>query len=137
MIAASAALTISGVPFMGPIGAARVGFSNGEYVLNPAVDDIQNLKNNPDQRLDLVHRRHQGRRDDGQIEAYELTEAEMLGAVKFRHAATQPVIDTLIIDFAEDCAKEPFDFQAPDYSGPLRQGQSRWRNPDACRLCAA
>ena len=116
MIAASAALTISGVPFMGPIGAARVGFSNGNYVLNPAVDDIQNLKNNPDQRLDLIIA---GTKDAVMMvesEAYELTEAEMLGAVKFGHAAMQPVID-MIIDFAEDCAKEPFDFHAPDYSG--------------------
>ncbi len=115
MIAVSAALTISGVPFMGPIGAARVGFSAGEYVLNPAVDDMQNLKNNPDQRLDLVIA---GTKDAVMMvesEAYELSEAEMLGAVKFGHAAMQPVID-LIIDFAEDCAKEPFDFQAPDYS---------------------
>ncbi len=48
-------------------------------------------------------------------EAYELSEAEMLGAVKFGHAAMQPVID-LIIDLAEVAAKEPFDFQAPDYS---------------------
>ncbi|HSF64206.1 MAG TPA: polyribonucleotide nucleotidyltransferase, partial [Paracoccaceae bacterium] len=115
MIAASAALTISGVPFMGPIGAARVGFSNGEYVLNPQVDDIQNLRNNPDQRLDLVIA---GTKDAVMMvesEAYELSEAEMLGAVKFGHAAMQPVID-LIIDLAEDAAKEPFDFHAPDYS---------------------
>ena len=115
MIAVSAALTISGVPFMGPIGAARVGFSNGAYVLNPDVDDMQNLKNNPDQRLDLVIA---GTKDAVMMvesEAYELSEAEMLGAVKFGHAAMQPVID-LIIDFAEDCAKEPFDFQAPDYA---------------------
>ncbi len=97
MIAASAALTISGVPFMGPIGAARVGFSNGEYVLNPSVDDLQNLRNNPDQRLDLVIA---GTKDAVMMvesEAYELSEAEMLGAVKFGHAAMQPVID-LIID---------------------------------------
>jgi polyribonucleotide nucleotidyltransferase len=115
MIAASAALTISGVPFMGPIGAARVGFVNGEYVLNPAVEDMQKLRNNPEQRLDLVVA---GTRDAVMMvesEAYELTEAEMLGAVKFGHAAMQPVIDA-IIDFAEDCAKEPFDFAAPDYS---------------------
>jgi polyribonucleotide nucleotidyltransferase len=115
MIAASAALTISGVPFMGPIGAARVGFSNGQYVLNPDVEDMQNLRNNPDQRLDLVIA---GTKDAVMMvesEAYELTEAEMLGAVKFGHEAMQPVID-LIIDFAEECAKEPFDFQAPDYS---------------------
>jgi polyribonucleotide nucleotidyltransferase len=115
MIAVSAALTISGVPFMGPIGAARVGFTGGNYVLNPAVDDMQNLRNNPDQRLDLVIA---GTKDAVMMvesEAYELTEAEMLGAVKFGHAAMQPVID-MIMDFAEDCAKEPFDFTAPDYS---------------------
>ncbi|MDR7124561.1 polyribonucleotide nucleotidyltransferase [Pseudotabrizicola sp. 4114] len=115
MIAASAALTISGVPFMGPIGAARVGFSAGEYVLNPDVEDMQNLRNNPDQRLDLVIA---GTKDAVMMvesEAYELTEAEMLGAVKFGHDAMQPVID-LIIDFAEDAAKEPFDFQPADYS---------------------
>ena len=115
MIASSAALTISGVPFMGPIGAARVGFSGGQYVLNPSVDDMQGLRNNPDQRLDLVIA---GTKDAVMMvesEAYELTEEEMLGAVKFGHAAMQPVID-LIIDFAEDAAKEPFDFHAPDYS---------------------
>ncbi|MBJ2150943.1 polyribonucleotide nucleotidyltransferase [Paracoccus sp. IB05] len=115
MIAVSAALTISGVPFMGPIGAARVGFTNGQYVLNPAMDDMTQLKNNPDQRLDLVIA---GTKDAVMMvesEAYELTEEEMLGAVKFGHAAMQPVID-LIIDLAEEAANEPFDFQAPDYS---------------------
>ncbi len=115
MIAASAALTVSGVPFMGPIGAARVGFANGEYVLNPSVDDMQTLKNNPEQRLDLVIAGTQDAVMMVESEAYELTEAEMLGAVKFGHAQMQPVID-LIIDFAEDCAKEPFNFSAPDYS---------------------
>ena len=115
MIAVSAALTISGVPFMGPIGAARVGFSGGEYKLNPPVDDMQKLRSNPDQRLDLVIA---GTKDAVMMvesEAYELTEAEMLGAVKFGHAAMQPVID-MIMDFAEDCAKEPFAFASPDYS---------------------
>lgn len=115
MIAASAALTISGVPFMGPIGAARVGFSNGNYVLNPDVEDMQNLRSNPDQRLDLVVA---GTKDAVMMvesEAYELTEAEMLGAVKFGHDAMQPVID-MILEFAEECAKEPFDFSPPDYS---------------------
>jgi len=115
MIAASAALTISGVPFMGPIGAARVGFANGEYVLNPEVQDMDQLRSNPEQRLDLVVA---GTRDAVMMvesEAYELTEAEMLGAVKFGHEAMQPVID-LIIDLAEAAAKEPFEFQAPDYS---------------------
>lgn len=115
MIAASAALTISGVPFMGPIGAARVGFVDGEYILNPEVQDMDHLRNNPEQRLDLVVA---GTKDAVMMvesEAYELTEEEMLGAVKFGHDAIQPVID-LIIDLAEAAAKEPFDFQSPDYS---------------------
>jgi len=115
MIAASAALTISGVPFMGPIGAARVGFSNGEYVLNPDVEDMQDLRNNPEQRLDLVVA---GTKDAVMMvesEAYELSEAEMLGAVKFGHEQMQPVID-LIVSLAESAAKEPFDFQPADYS---------------------
>ncbi|GAA0305464.1 polyribonucleotide nucleotidyltransferase [Rhodovulum strictum] len=115
MIAASAALTISGVPFMGPIAGCRVGFANGEYVLNPDVEDMQNLRNNPDQRLDLVVA---GTRDAVMMvesEAYELTEAEMLGAVNFAHEQIKPVID-LIVALAEDAAKEPFDFTPPDYS---------------------
>jgi len=115
MIAASAALTISGAPFMGPIAACRVGFVDGEYILNPDMDDMHNLKLKPEQRLDLVVA---GTKDAVMMvesEAYELTEAEMLGAVKFAHDAIQPVID-LIIDLAEDCAKEPFDFHPVDYS---------------------
>ncbi|WP_224816312.1 polyribonucleotide nucleotidyltransferase [Hasllibacter sp. MH4015] len=115
MIAASAALTISGAPFRGPIAGCRVGFEDGEYILNPTVDDMHDLRNNPEQRLDLVVA---GTKDAVMMvesEAYELSEAEMLGAVKFAHESIQPVID-LIIDLAEDAAKEPFDFQAPDYS---------------------
>ncbi len=115
MIAVSAALTISGVPFMGPIGAARVGFVGGQYVLNPAMDDMTQLRMKPDQRLDLVIA---GTKDAVMMvesEAYELTEEEMLGAVVFGHEQMQPVID-LIMAFAEDSAKEPFDFTPPDYS---------------------
>jgi polyribonucleotide nucleotidyltransferase len=115
MIAASAALTLSGAPFLGPIGAARVGFVDGEYVLNPAADDMEKLRENPEQRLDLVVA---GTKDAVMMvesEAYELTEAEMLGAVKFGHEQMQPVID-LIIDMAEVAAKEPFAFEAPDYA---------------------
>ena len=115
MIAASAALTLSGAPFMGPIAACRVGFEDGEYILNPTVDDMQDLRLNPEQRLDLVVA---GTKDAVMMvesEAYELSEAEMLGAVKFAHEQIQPVID-LIIDLAEDAAKEPFDFQPVDYS---------------------
>ena len=115
MIAASAALTISGAPFMGPIAGCRVGFEDGEYVLNPTVDDMQDLRNNPDQRLDLVVA---GTKDAVMMvesEAYELTEAEMLGAVTFAHEQIQPVID-LIIGLAEEAAKEPFEFTPPDYA---------------------
>ena len=115
MIAASAALTISGAPFRGPIAACRVGFEGGDYVLNPTVDDMQDLRLNPEQRLDLVVA---GTKDAVMMvesEAYELSEEEMLGAVKFAHEQIQPVID-LIIDLAEDTAKEPFDFQPVDYS---------------------
>ena len=119
MIAASAALTLSGVPFMGPIAAARVGFGNGDYILNPTVDDMQGLRNNPDQRLDLVVA---GTKDAVMMvesEAYELSEDEMLGAVTFAHQQIQPVID-LIIEVAEDCAKEPFNFEAPDFTKLLK-----------------
>ncbi|WP_306005951.1 polyribonucleotide nucleotidyltransferase [Aquicoccus porphyridii] len=115
MIATSAALTISGVPFMGPIAACRVGYVDGDYVLNPDVEDMHDLRNKPEQRLDLVVA---GTKDAVMMvesEAYELTESEMLGAVNFAHQQIQPVID-LIIDLAEDAAKEPFDFQPPDYS---------------------
>ena len=119
MIAASAALTLSGVPFMGPIAAARVGFENGDYILNPTVDDMQGLRNNPDQRLDLVVA---GTKDAVMMvesEAYELSEDEMLGAVTFAHQQIQPVID-LIIEVAEDCAKEPFNYEAPDFTKLLK-----------------
>jgi polyribonucleotide nucleotidyltransferase len=115
MIAASAALTISGVPFMGPIAGCRVGYVDGGYVLNPTVDDMQGLRNDPEQRLDLVVA---GTKDAVMMvesEAYELTEDEMLGAVVFAHEQIQPVID-LIISLAETSAKEPFDFSPPDYS---------------------
>ena len=115
MIAASAALTLSGAPFLGPIGAARVGFVDGAYVLNPAIDDMEKLRDNPEQRLDLVVA---GTRDAVMMvesEAYELSEAEMLGAVRFGHEQMQPVID-LIIDMAEDAAREPFPFEAADYA---------------------
>ena len=115
MIAASAALTLSGAPFLGPIGCARVGFVDGDYILNPAVDDMDKLRENPEQRLDLVVA---GTKDAVMMvesEAYELSEAEMLGAVKFGHDQMQPVID-MIIDLAGEAAKEPFDYQPPDYS---------------------
>jgi len=88
---------------------------DGEYILNPEVDDMQNLRSNPEQRLDLVVA---GTKDAVMMvesEAYELSEDEMLGAVTFAHEQIQPVID-LIIDLAEDCAKEPFEFAVPNYA---------------------
>ena len=110
MIAASAALTLSGAPFLGPIGAARVGFINDSYVLNPSVDDMDNLKENSEQRLDLVVA---GTKDAVMMvesEAYELSEKEMLGAVKFGHEQMAPVID-MIIELAKEAANEPFSFE--------------------------
>ena len=113
MIAASAALTLSGAPFRGPIGCARVGFCDGKYILNPMIDDMDHLRSNPEQKLDLVIA---GTKDAVMMvesEAYELSESEMLGAVKFGHESMQPVID-MIIAMAEDCAKEPFNFIEAD-----------------------
>jgi polyribonucleotide nucleotidyltransferase len=113
MIAASAALTLSGAPFRGPIGCARVGFCDGKYILNPMIDDMDHLRNNPEQKLDLVIA---GTKDAVMMvesEAYELSESEMLGAVKFGHESMQPVID-MIIAMAENCAKEPFNFIEAD-----------------------
>ncbi|MEE4200352.1 polyribonucleotide nucleotidyltransferase [Erythrobacter sp.] len=105
MIAASAALTISGVPFMGPIGAARVGFTNdGEYVLNPTVADALG----EDGRLDLVVAATQDAVMMVESEAKELTEDEMLGAVMFAHEESRKVIGA-IIDLAEQAAKDPWD----------------------------
>ena len=115
IIAASAALTLSGVPFCGPIAAARVGFLDGRYILNPTVTDMDQLCKNSGQRLDLVVA---GTRDAVMMvesEAYELSESEMLGAVQFGHKEMGPVID-MIVSLAEKAAKVPFEFESPDYS---------------------
>ncbi|QCI65222.1 polyribonucleotide nucleotidyltransferase [Phreatobacter stygius] len=109
MVAASAALTLSGVPFMGPVGAARVGYIDGEYVLNPYVDDIK------DSKLDLVVAGTADAVLMVESEAQELSEEVMLGAVMFGHKYFQPVINA-IIALAEKAAKEPRDFTPPDYS---------------------
>src|SRR6202051_4590074 len=102
MAAASAALTISGVPFMGPIAAARVGYIGGEYKLNPQVDEI------PESGLDLVVAGTADAVLMVESEAKELSEQVMLGAVMFGHRSMQPVIDA-IIRLAERAAKEPRD----------------------------
>ena len=107
MVAASAALTLSGLPFMGPIAAARVGFVNGEYVLNPTLDQL-----GEGNRMDLVVAGTQDAVMMVESEIQELSEEEVLGGVTFAHKAMQPVIDA-IIELAEHAAKEPWDFQ-PD-----------------------
>ncbi|MFD1697074.1 polyribonucleotide nucleotidyltransferase [Roseibium aestuarii] len=109
MVAASAALTISGVPFMGPIGGARVGYINGEYVLNPAVDDMA------ESALDLIVAGTTEAVLMVESEAKELDEDTMLGAVMFGHRGFQPVIDA-IIKLAETAAKEPRELNLPDHS---------------------
>ena len=109
LVGASAALTISGIPFMGPIGGCRVGYIDGNFVLNPTEDEkIAST-------LDLM----MAGTVDGVLmvesEAHELSEKVMLDAVMFGHRESQKVID-MIIDLAEDCAKVPWDLAAPDES---------------------
>jgi len=113
MIAASTALTLSGAPFLGPIGAARVGFVEDSYVLNPSIEDMDNIRDNSKQRLDLVVAGTQDAVMMVESEAYELSEKEMLGAVKFGHDQMQKVIN-LIISLAEKTAKEPYNFIPTD-----------------------
>ncbi|MCF3936304.1 polyribonucleotide nucleotidyltransferase [Acuticoccus sp. M5D2P5] len=109
MVAASAALTLSGVPFMGPIGGARVGYVDGEYVLNPTLDQME------DSVLDLVVAGTGDAVLMVESEAKELSEEVMLGAVMFGHREFQPVIDA-IIRLAERAAKEPRNHNVPDVS---------------------
>ena len=107
MVAASAALTLSGAPFMGPVGAARVGFINNEYVLNPQIDEMS------ESQLDLVVAGTQDAVLMVESEAKELSEEIMLGAVMFGHRHFQPVIEA-IIKLAEKAAKEPRELVVPD-----------------------
>ncbi|AFL54585.1 polyribonucleotide nucleotidyltransferase [Sinorhizobium fredii] len=109
MVAASAALTLSGIPFMGPIGGARVGYINGEYVLNPHLDEME------ESSLDLVVAGTQEAVLMVESEAKELPEDVMLGAVVFGQKGFQPVIDA-IIKLAEVAAKEPREFDPEDHS---------------------
>ncbi|WP_106752770.1 polyribonucleotide nucleotidyltransferase [Pannonibacter carbonis] len=109
LVASSAALTLSGVPFMGPVGGARVGYINGEYVLNPLVDDMAESK------LDLIVAGTADAVLMVESEAQELGEDVMLGAVMFGHRGFQPVIDA-IIKLAETAAKEPRQLSLPDHS---------------------
>ena len=109
MIAASAALTISGVPFMGPIAASRVGLIDGDYVLNPTLQELE------ESELDLVVAGTEDAVMMVESQADELTEEQMIGAVMFAHESCQDVIDA-IIELAEDSAKPAWDFESPDYS---------------------
>ena len=109
MIATSAALTLSGVPFMGPIGGARVGYINGEYILNPHVDEMD------ESTLDLIVAGTQDAVLMVESEAAELAEDVMLGAVVFGQQGFQPVIEA-IIKLAEVAAKEPREFTQEDHS---------------------
>ncbi len=110
MIAASAALTLSGLPFLGPIGAARVGMIDGELVLNPLLDEMDNTD------LDLVIAGTQDAVMMVESQANELSEEKMLEAVMFGHKHFQPVIQA-IVSLAETAAKEPWDFAPPDKAG--------------------
>jgi polyribonucleotide nucleotidyltransferase len=104
LVAASAALTLSGIPFMGPIGAARVGYIDGKLVLNPTVDQMKESK------LDLVVAGTADAVLMVESEAEELPEEVMLGAVTLGHQGFQPVLEA-IINLAEHAAKEPWDYQ--------------------------
>ncbi|WP_420137215.1 polyribonucleotide nucleotidyltransferase [Sphingomonas sp.] len=114
MVAASAALTISGVPFMGPIGAARVGYQNGEYILNPTLDQVK------EGDLDLVVAATGNAVMMVESEAKELSEDVMLGAVVFAHDASKKVINA-IIDLAEKAAKDPWELEHSDDSALKKQ----------------
>jgi polyribonucleotide nucleotidyltransferase len=109
MVGASAALVLSGLPFLGPIGAARVGYKDGGYVINPTIDEMK------ESELDLVVAGTGDAVMMVESEAKELTEEVMLGAVMAGHEAFQPVID-MIIRLAEKAAKEPWDFVPEDHS---------------------
>ena len=118
LVGASAALTISGIPFMGPIAAARVGYINDQFVLNPTVEEMQNSK------LDLVVAGTKEGVLMVESEAHELPEEKMLEAVMFGWKGFQPVID-LIIELAESCAKEPWVLPEAAYDKKTLEKQLR------------
>ena len=128
LVGASAALTLSGIPFMGPIAAARVGRIDGEFVVNPQIDAMENSD------LDLVVAGTQEGVLMVESEASELSEEIMLGAVTFGHQHFQPVID-LIIELAEECAKAPWDL--PDPPAELENATRRVKELGESELRAA
>ncbi len=114
MVAASAALTLSGAPFMGPIGGARVGYIDGEYVLNPTLDQVKSADN----KMDLIVAGTADAVMMVESEIQELAEDIVLGGVSFAHKQMQPVIDA-IVELADHAAKEPVDFQPTDDSAMI------------------
>jgi polyribonucleotide nucleotidyltransferase len=128
LIGASAALTLSGIPFLGPIGGARVGYIDGRYVLNPKVDEM------PLSQLDLVVAGTQEGVLMVESEVKELSEDIMLGAVMFGHQQFQPVIQA-IIELAEAAAKEPWDL--PPVSPEAEEIEAKVREAVAADLATA
>ncbi len=114
LVAASAALTLSGAPFMGPIGGARVGYIDGEYVLNPTLDQVKS----GDNKMDLIVAGTADAVMMVESEIQELAEDIVLGGVSFAHKQMQPVIDA-IVELADHAAKEPVDFQPTDDSAMI------------------
>jgi len=106
MIGCSAALTLSGIPFFGPVAAARVGYQDGQYILNPTAEQVKNTQ------LDLVVAGTSAGVLTVESEARELPEDVMLGAVTFGHESFQPVIQA-IIELAEHAAKDPWTLPEP------------------------
>jgi len=128
LVGASAALTLSGIPFMGPIGGARVGYIDGKYVLNPKIDDLKNSA------LDLLVA---GTKDGVlmvESEAKELSEDVMLGAVMFGYQQFQPVIDA-IIALAESAAEEPWNM--PDSAAQKKAIEAKLRGAVSSDIAAA
>ena len=128
MIAASAALTISGVPFQGPIAAARIGLLDGDYVLNPTLDELA------ESELDLVVAGTKDAIMMVESEAKELTEEQMLGAVMYAHESCEDVIKA-INKLAKKAAKPKWDFEAPDLSAEKKlMKKSAEKGIKACLL---
>ena len=128
LVGASAALTLSGIPFMGPIAGARVGYIDGQYVLNPKIDDLKNSA------LDLIVAGTKEGVLMVESEAKELSEDIMLGAVMFGHKGFQPVLDA-IVELAESAAKDPWDM--PDTDAQKKVIEQKLRGAVAADLAAA
>jgi len=114
LVGASAALTLSGIPFFGPVGASRVGYKNGQYIINPTASELETSE------LDLIVAGTQTSVLMVESEAKELSEEIMLGAVMAGHKAFQPVIDA-IISLAEEAAKEPWELTVSESEAEIKE----------------